>query len=208
MNGPDVDKVIPYIPYVDIADSSDMNGLFYIYQRMKHLNMLLAPALLSIAADLGKKIVVKNKIEYAKKPAASDVDSIIRHNKETSAYGEAHPFASFMRNNDSKIIAGTNGFLICGAIYTHHCVATNNRLENNRKQVLCCNTSCCFDFCSWHGFHHNDESTVPIASSNPCLGLVGNRSLLLLNLNHNLIATHGWECPWWIIKSIFRCAYD
>jgi len=63
--------------------------------------------------------VVKNKIEYTKNPATSDVDFITKQiNQETSAYGEAYPFAFFMRDDDSKIIAGANGFVIYGAIYT------------------------------------------------------------------------------------------
>ncbi len=60
-----------------------------------------------------------NKIEYTKTPATSDVDFITKQiNQETSEYGEAYPFAFFMRDDDSKIIAGANGFVIYGAIYT------------------------------------------------------------------------------------------
>jgi len=58
-------------------------------------------------------------IEYVKNPAACDVDFITKQiNQETSKYGEAYPFAFFMRDNDSNIIAGANGFVIYGAIYT------------------------------------------------------------------------------------------
>lgn len=58
-------------------------------------------------------------IEYTRNPTASDIDFITKQiNKETSEYGEAYPFAFFMRDNDSKIIAGANGFVIYGAIYT------------------------------------------------------------------------------------------
>ena len=58
-------------------------------------------------------------IEYTRNPTASDIDFITKQiNQETSEYGEAYPFAFFMRDNDSKIIAGANGFVIYGAIYT------------------------------------------------------------------------------------------
>jgi hypothetical protein len=50
----------------------------------------------------------------------------------------------------------------------------NNCPENNEEQVLCCNTLCGFDFCSWHGSYCKDESIVPIASSNPCFEFIGN----------------------------------
>ena len=60
-----------------------------------------------------------NKIEYTKNPATSDIDFLTKQiNQETSEYGEACPFAFFMRDDDSKIIAGANGFVIYGAIYT------------------------------------------------------------------------------------------
>lgn len=58
-------------------------------------------------------------LEYTKNPSPSDVDFITKQiNLETSEYGEAYPFAFFMRDDDSKIIAGANGFVIYGAIYT------------------------------------------------------------------------------------------
>lgn len=60
-----------------------------------------------------------NKIEYTKNPATSDVDFLTKQiNQETSEYGEAYPFAFFMRDDAAEIIAGANGFVIYGAIYT------------------------------------------------------------------------------------------
>lgn len=60
-----------------------------------------------------------NKIEYTKNPATSDIDFLTKQiNQETSEYGEAYPFAFFMRDDAAKIIAGANGFVIYGAIYT------------------------------------------------------------------------------------------
>ena len=58
-------------------------------------------------------------IEYTKKPATSDIDFLTKKiNQETSEYGEAYPFAFFMRDERGEIIAGANGFIIYGAIYT------------------------------------------------------------------------------------------
>ncbi len=58
-------------------------------------------------------------IEYTKNPATSDIGFITKQiNQETSEYGEAYPFAFFMRDDDSSVIAGANGFVICGAIHT------------------------------------------------------------------------------------------
>ena len=72
-----------------------------------------------------------NKIEYTKNPVTSDIDFITKQiNQETSEYGKAYPFAFFMRsayapegassNKDdaAEIIAGANGFVVYGAIYT------------------------------------------------------------------------------------------
>ena len=59
------------------------------------------------------------KIEYTKNPATSDIDFLTKQiNQETSEYGEAYPFAFFIRDDAAEIIAGANGFVIYGAIYT------------------------------------------------------------------------------------------
>ena len=58
-------------------------------------------------------------IEYTNNPSASDIEFLTKQiNKETSEYGEAYPFAFFMRDDAAEIIAGANGFVIYGAIYT------------------------------------------------------------------------------------------
>lgn len=60
-----------------------------------------------------------NKIEYAKNPAASDINFMTQQiNQETPEYGDAYPFAFFIRDDESNIIAGANGFIIYGAVYT------------------------------------------------------------------------------------------
>ncbi len=60
-----------------------------------------------------------NKIEYTKNPATSDIEFLTEQiNQETSEYGEAHPFAFFIRDEKNQIIAGCNGSVIFGSIYT------------------------------------------------------------------------------------------
>lgn len=58
-------------------------------------------------------------IEYTKNASPSDIDFLTKQiNNETSEYGQAYPFAFFMRDERREIIAGANGFVIYGAIYT------------------------------------------------------------------------------------------
>lgn len=60
-----------------------------------------------------------NKIEYTENPKTSDINFLTKQiNQETSKYGEAYPFAFFIKNDGSQIIAGANGFFIYGSIYT------------------------------------------------------------------------------------------
>ena len=60
-----------------------------------------------------------NKIEYTKNPATSDIDFLTKQiNQETSEFGGAHPFAFFIRDERNQIIAGCNGSVIFGSIYT------------------------------------------------------------------------------------------
>jgi GNAT superfamily N-acetyltransferase len=79
-----------------------------------------------------------NKIEYQENPATSDIDFLTKQiNQETSEYGEAYPFAFFMRNDDSKIIAGANGFVIYGAIYTDQLwVDKDYRKQGFAKKIM------------------------------------------------------------------------
>lgn len=77
-------------------------------------------------------------IEYTKNPATSDIDFLTKQiNKETSEYGEAYPFAFFMRDDDSKIIAGANGFVIYGEIYTDQLwVDKNYRGQGFARKIM------------------------------------------------------------------------
>ena len=58
-------------------------------------------------------------IQYTSTPASEDIDFLTQKiNQETPEFGEAHPFAFFMRDEKNQIIAGCNGSVIFGCIYT------------------------------------------------------------------------------------------
>jgi ribosomal protein S18 acetylase RimI-like enzyme len=51
--------------------------------------------------------------------SSSDIDFLTQKiNQETQEFGEAHSFAFFIRDENDEIIAGCNGSVIFGAIYT------------------------------------------------------------------------------------------
>lgn len=59
------------------------------------------------------------KIEHSLKPNINDIEFLTKKlNDETAELGSTNPFAFFIRNNANEIIAGCNGFLVFGAIYT------------------------------------------------------------------------------------------
>ncbi len=58
-------------------------------------------------------------IEYTSAPANEDIDFLTQKiNQETPNFGSAHPFAFFIRDEKNQIIAGCNGSVIFGSIYT------------------------------------------------------------------------------------------
>jgi GNAT superfamily N-acetyltransferase len=59
-------------------------------------------------------------IEFPKSPSLTDVDFLTQKiNQETPEFGAAYPFAFFLRDEKSQIIiAGCNGSVIFGSIYT------------------------------------------------------------------------------------------
>lgn len=58
-------------------------------------------------------------IEHTPTPASADIDFLTQKiNEETLKFGKAHPFAFFIRDEKNQIIAGCNGGLIFGSIYT------------------------------------------------------------------------------------------
>ena len=58
-------------------------------------------------------------IQYTSTPASEDIDFLTQKiNQETPEFGEAHPFAFFIRDERNQIVAGCNGSVIFGSIYT------------------------------------------------------------------------------------------
>lgn len=58
-------------------------------------------------------------IEFTTTPNPEDIDFLTdKINEETLEYGKAYPFAFFIKDNDKNIIAGANGFVTYGTIYT------------------------------------------------------------------------------------------
>ncbi len=59
------------------------------------------------------------KLEFTTSPVATDIDFLTKKiNQETPEFGEAHPFAFFIRDEKNQIIAGCNGSVVFGSIYT------------------------------------------------------------------------------------------
>lgn len=59
------------------------------------------------------------KIEHTITPHNEDINFLTQKiNQEVSDKGTAYPFAFFIRDNEGEIIAGCNGSIIFGAIYT------------------------------------------------------------------------------------------
>lgn len=58
-------------------------------------------------------------IKHTSTPASEDIDFLTQKiNQETPEFGEAHSFAFFIRDERNQIIAGCNGSVIFGSIYT------------------------------------------------------------------------------------------
>lgn len=59
------------------------------------------------------------QVIHASNPTKEDIDYLTKMiNKETLELGEAYPFAFFIRDERNKIIAGCNGYIVFGCIYT------------------------------------------------------------------------------------------
>jgi ribosomal protein S18 acetylase RimI-like enzyme len=59
------------------------------------------------------------KIRFTTTPQSSDIDFLTQKiNEATPQFGAAAPFAFFIRDESGSILAGCNGSLIFGAIYT------------------------------------------------------------------------------------------
>lgn len=61
----------------------------------------------------------KTSVEFTTRPMDMDIAFITgKINDESRAFGPAHPFAFFQKNESGQIIAGCNGSVIFGSIYT------------------------------------------------------------------------------------------
>ena len=70
-------------------------------------------------------------IEFTSTPATEDIDFLTQKiNQETLEFGEAHPFAFFIRDEKNQIIAGCNGSSIFGSIYTDQLWVHPNHRKN------------------------------------------------------------------------------
>lgn len=66
-----------------------------------------------------EKPVQLQEMELTTSPIATDIDFLTQKiNREAPEFGEAHPFAFFIRDVNGNIIAGCNGSVIFGSVYT------------------------------------------------------------------------------------------
>lgn len=78
-------------------------------------------------------------IEHTNSPALKDIEYLTaKINEETKEeYGSSVPFAFFIRNKDEQIIAGCNGYVIFGCIYTDQLwVDYNYRHQGYAKSLM------------------------------------------------------------------------
>lgn len=83
------------------------------------------------------KFSKKIKIEHSLAPSNEDIEFLTKQiNHETSEMGSAYPFAFFARNEASKIIAGCNGSVVFGSIYTDQLWVHPDWRKNNLGRKL------------------------------------------------------------------------
>ena len=77
-------------------------------------------------------------VEFTTSPSSADIDFITQKiNEEITDFGTATPFAFFIRNEDGGIIAGCNGSIIFGCIYTDQLwVDKNYRHKKIGKKLM------------------------------------------------------------------------
>ncbi len=76
-------------------------------------------------------------IEFTSTPASADIDFLTQKiNQETPEFGKAHPFAFFIRDEKNQIIAGCNGSVIFGSIYTDQLWVHPNYRKNGLGHQL------------------------------------------------------------------------
>ncbi len=57
-------------------------------------------------------------IEFTSTPQSSEIDFLTQKINQETSFGSAYPFAFFIRNQAGEIIAGCNGSVVFGSIYT------------------------------------------------------------------------------------------
>ena len=78
------------------------------------------------------------KIEFTSSPQNTDIEFLTHKiNEESIEFGAATPFAFFIRNENGIIIAGVNGSIIFGCIYTDQLwVDKNYRKSGFGKKLM------------------------------------------------------------------------
>ena len=83
------------------------------------------------------KFSKKIKIEHSFAPSNDEIEFLTKQiNNETSEMGSAYPFAFFARNEVGKIIAGCNGSVVFGSIYTDQLWVHPDWRKNNLGRKL------------------------------------------------------------------------
>ena len=77
-------------------------------------------------------------IQQSNSPTPEDIEYLTQKiNEEITAYGSAFPFGFFIRDENAKIIAGCNGYIIFGCIYTDQLwVDPNYRHQGFAKSLM------------------------------------------------------------------------
>jgi predicted GNAT family acetyltransferase len=84
-----------------------------------------------------EKPINLQEIEFTTSPVATDIDFLTQKiNQETPEFDEAHPFAFFVRDENNQIIAGCNGNVIFGSIYTNQLWVDPNYRKNGLGHQL------------------------------------------------------------------------
>jgi GNAT superfamily N-acetyltransferase len=77
------------------------------------------------------------EIEFTKHPNNADIDFLTHKiNAETPEFGSAYSFAFFIKNKQKHIIAGCNGSVVFGSIYTDQLWVDPNHRHTGLGRML------------------------------------------------------------------------